>query len=136
MRYIAIVVLFAGLGMAGYAVVLAQDHIERIQAEQTVVQEVPTVRVAVFASDLPQGHVVQESDLRVVEYTEGAVPPARITELAQAVGMSIRADVLSGQPVLTPVLSAEPIAMRPLIILVRRGTETDHVCVARCPEES
>lgn len=136
MRYIAIVVLFAGLGMAGYAVLLAQDHIERIQAEQTVVQEVPTVRVAVFASDLPQGHVVQEADISIVEYTTAAVPPTRITDLMQAVGAHVVRDVQAGTPVLLPLVSTEPVAMRPVNIRVRRGTETSVVCVLRCPEES
>jgi Flp pilus assembly protein CpaB len=132
-RYIAISVLFVGLGLAGFAAMQAQAMITRIQAENTVIQEVPTVRVATFAQDLPRGHLITEADLVVVEYTASSVPPSAVQELPS--GQWLARDVASGQPVLARDVSVEPVDRSAQYIRVRRGAETSWACVAFCPDE-
>lgn len=131
MRWIAISVLFVGLGLAGFAAVQAQAMIERIQAENTVVQEVPTVRVVAFARDLPRGYRVTAEDLRYVEVVEGPLVVRGYGEAA--IGMWTTRPVSAGAPTAEDALSATEVALEPRYVSVRRGTETAWVCVEFCP---
>lgn len=124
----AFIVLLVGLGLASLAVVQARAFM----SSTTVVQEVPTVEVVVFKSDLPRGHVVTPEDLMVMPYVEYSTPDTFLREASAVVGAHVVTDVAQGQPAVTNLLSQEPIEQRPVTVRERRAGKTSSVCIARC----
>jgi len=131
-RAITVSVMMVGIGLAATAVVLVNEELDTIRASHTTVQEVPTTTVAVFASSLPQGHIVTFEDMAGAQYVANAVPSS-IMVRADAIGMRLRNDVVAGEPVLASIVTNDLVEMVPVYIRTRRGTEVTHTCIARCP---
>jgi len=134
-RSVTALVLMLGLSLAGYAVYLANELIQQIEAENTVVEEVPTRLVATFAQDLPQGHILALEDMAGMRYVETSVPSS-IMLRADAVGSYVARDVRAGEPVLASLVSVDPIDPEPVLIRTRRGIEVTTTCLAFCKEGS
>lgn len=118
-RSFAVVALFVGLGLAGYAV----TQVQAVLAAASPIQEVPTSRVVTFATDLPQGHLITATDVTVVDFTTSSVPADAVPE-DKAVGFYLERDVLAGDVAREPILSWEPIEAvpePPQIVRVRKA---------------
>lgn len=132
-RGLAFGVLVVGLGLAGFAAVQAQAVIERAHASTTVVQEVLTERIVVFARDLPRGYLVTAQDLTTVDLVTGPLVVRGYGE--QAVGMWTTRPVSAGAPTAEESLSVTEVPLQGQFVTVRRGTDISRVCVAHCPED-
>ena len=85
MRLVFGLVLIAGLGLAGFAVYMAQNYIgayenalEEERAKQA--QSVQTTEVYVAANSLPYGQVITEEDVKLVPWPVAALPEKYFTE--------------------------------------------------------
>lgn len=134
MKIVAVLTLFSGLGLAGFATMQAQAYVSRIQEEQTVVQEVPTEQVVVFAHDLPRGHLIAQDDLTTVEYVAGQMRVEVAGE--SAIGQYTTRPVSAGQPTVVTALSVDEVPLQGEFVRVRRGTESVWTCIRFCGDPS
>ncbi|WP_102222596.1 Flp pilus assembly protein CpaB [Acidimangrovimonas sediminis] len=86
MRSVFGLVLIVGLGLAGFAVYMAQGYINRTQAELARERASrrppePTVTVFVAKKALPYGTKVTQDDVVAINWPKRALPPTAFTEL-------------------------------------------------------
>lgn len=77
MRLIAILVLIAGVGLAGGSVYYMYGKFQEAQAQlerQPKVRTIPTVMIAVATEHLKFGQPVTEKSVRMVEWPKNAAP--------------------------------------------------------------
>jgi len=87
MRMVFGFVLVLGLGLAGFAVYMAQDYIAAYQAElqkerAARAQMVPTVEVIVANRPLAYGEELAKEDVRIVKWPENAIPEGAFLDAA------------------------------------------------------
>lgn len=87
MRMVFGLVLVLGLGLAGFAVYMAQGFISKTQAEleherQARLKRVPTVEVFVVNRALKYGEQLQMEDVQKIAWPENALPEAVFTDEA------------------------------------------------------
>ncbi|MFU8864814.1 MAG: Flp pilus assembly protein CpaB [Rhodobacterales bacterium] len=86
MRAVFILVLLAGVGLAGFAVMMAKQQFDAYQAELAQAQSsqpesVPTVEVFVAKKTLNYGDALTPTDLRAVKWPENAIPEGSFAAL-------------------------------------------------------
>lgn len=86
MRLVFGMVLLVGLGLAGFAVYMAQGYINQYQAQlererANTAAIVPTVEVFVVNRQLRYGDKLMKEDVRVVAWPENAIPEGVFTAL-------------------------------------------------------
>lgn len=86
MRAVFILVLLAGVGLAGFAVMMAKQQFDAYQAELAQAQNnqpesVPTVEVFVATKTLNYGDALTPEDLRAVKWPENAIPEGSFAAL-------------------------------------------------------
>ena len=85
MRMIFAFILVAGMGLAGFAVYMAQGRFNEYQSvlddqRRALSQNVPLVRVFVSNSVLRYGQELTKEDVRIVAWPENAIPEGAFTD--------------------------------------------------------
>ncbi len=91
MRLVFALILFLGLGLAGWAVFMVQGKFNEYQtrlaiAEKNARPPVPLVKIIVASKPLEFGETIELEDLREVDWPENAVPEGSFQTLDQLVG--------------------------------------------------
>ncbi|MEM9250220.1 MAG: Flp pilus assembly protein CpaB [Pseudomonadota bacterium] len=88
MRAVFALVLVAGIGLAGFAVYMAQGflanmaaEVERLEAEKAKFPEL--TRIAVVTEGKAYGEVLREENVRLIAWQADAVPEGAFTDLAE-----------------------------------------------------
>jgi len=83
MRLLFGLVLVAGIGLAGFAVMMAQNYINAYQAElqRTKAQNIETVDIFVAADTMKYGAILTDKSVRQVKWPKEAVPAGAFTSL-------------------------------------------------------
>lgn len=79
MRAVFGLVLLVGIGLAGFAVYMAQGYLEQTQAQARAAAEraaaaVPTVEVYAMTRDIAYGETITAEDVEVIRYAEPYLP--------------------------------------------------------------
>lgn len=85
MRAVFGLVLIAGVGLAGFAVMMAKNQFEQYQtqlAQAQSVQTIPLVEVLVAKRTLNYGEALTQDSLRAVKWPADAIPEGSFTALA------------------------------------------------------
>ncbi|MDQ7079617.1 MAG: Flp pilus assembly protein CpaB [Paracoccaceae bacterium] len=85
MRIIFALILIVGMGLAGFAVYMAQGRFSQYQTElakqqQALKQNVPLKRVFVSTRPLRYGEKLTKKDVRIVAWPENAIPEGAFTD--------------------------------------------------------
>ncbi len=85
MRVIFALILIIGMGLAGFAVYMAQGRFSQYQSElarqqQALKQNVPLKRVFVATHQLRYGDKLTKKDVRIVGWPENAIPEGAFTD--------------------------------------------------------
>lgn len=85
MRLFFALVLILGIGLAGFAVYMAQDRFKQYQTalelqRQKLAKSVPLTKVVVAAKPLRYGQRLAPGDVRVIDWPAHAVPEAAFTD--------------------------------------------------------
>jgi len=114
------VILFLALVSGLMAAYLAFRFLRQPTVTSVVqASEAPTVAVMVAARDLPFGHVLQEQDVKPVEWPSAATPQGFAREASEVVGRGLISDIRMNEPFLaSKIASAEsgggiPLAITP-----------------------
>jgi pilus assembly protein CpaB len=88
MRMVFVLVLLAGVGLAGFAVYMAQGYISQTQAalereRAARAQAVPTETVFVVTESLGFGGLVTRENVRAIPWPKDALPEGAFTDIAQ-----------------------------------------------------
>lgn len=110
MRLIFALVLFVGIGLAGFAAMQVQgiltDYETRLAvAEKNAQPPIPLVKIIVAAKPLEFGETIEAEDLREVDWPQNAVPEGSFQTLDQLVG----ADGMEPRYVMRPTVKDEVI---------------------------
>jgi pilus assembly protein CpaB len=97
-----VLVLALVCGLA--AAVLAVNHLQQ-PTTAVAAPETPRNRIALAASDLPQGAVLREEDIRVVGWASSELPRGYAASAAELVGRGIMAPIRANEPILTSKLA-------------------------------
>ncbi|GAA4222865.1 pilus assembly protein CpaB [Sagittula marina] len=94
MRLVFGLVLLVGIGLAGFAVYMAQNYIGAYetaldQAQQNQVASVPTKMVYVSVNAIPYGHEVTEDDVKLAPWPVEIMPEGVFTEDSPFLGPGI-----------------------------------------------
>ena len=86
MRAVFVLVLIAGLGLAGFAVMMAKKQFDAYQQQLAQAQSqqgevIPTVEVFVAKKLLNYGDVLKEADVRAVKWPANAIPEGSFATL-------------------------------------------------------
>lgn len=86
MRAVFVLVLLAGVGLAGFAVMMAKQQFDAYQmqlaqAQSSQQESVPTVEVFVANKTLQQGDALTPDDLRAVDWPINAIPEGTFAAL-------------------------------------------------------
>lgn len=118
MRMVFGLVLVVGLGLAGFAVYMAQGYINQTQAQlqrERAAREhaVPTVRVFVAKKPLKYGEKLKPEDVVAISWPKPALPKTVFTELKGKGPRALFPNDLPGElrSVLTPIAQYEPITI-------------------------
>ena len=85
MRMIFGLVLILGIGLAGFAVMMARNYIGAYQAElaearSSTERAVPTTEVFVAKNELRYGQLLEKSDVRLVRWPDASLPAGVFTD--------------------------------------------------------
>ncbi len=85
MRIVFALILVIGMGLAGFAVYMAQDRFNEYQSvldsqRAALSKNVPLVRVFVSNVPLKYGHRLKKEDVRIVAWPENAIPEGAFTD--------------------------------------------------------
>lgn len=110
MRMVFALVLVLGVGLAGFAVYMAQSYIGQTQAELEAERAaralaVPTVRVWVVARDVTYGEQVTTADFGSIPWPQDAVPAGAFTDRA----VLFPPDAAPFRTILRPMEKYEPV---------------------------
>ncbi|MFV1988692.1 MAG: Flp pilus assembly protein CpaB, partial [Gemmatimonadota bacterium] len=94
------VILFLALVSGGLAAYLAFRFLRQPTTATIETAEVPTVSVMIAATDLPVGHLLQQEDMRVLEWPAEAVPDGFARDPSEVVGRGLIASVRMNEPLL------------------------------------
>ena len=94
------VVLFLALVSGLMAAYLAFRFLRQPAATPVQAAEVSTVGVVVAARDLPIGHLIQQEDIRVLEWPAGAVPDGFARDPSEVIGRGLLGSVRMNEPML------------------------------------
>ncbi len=88
MRAVFGLVLIAGIGLAGFAVMMAKKQFDTYQmqlsqAENIKDQIIPTIEVLVAAKTLNYGDILTKEDLRPVKWPTNAIPEGTFASMAE-----------------------------------------------------
>ncbi|MFW2587782.1 Flp pilus assembly protein CpaB [Sagittula sp. SSi028] len=94
MRLVFGLVLLVGIGLAGFAVYMAQNYIGAyenalVQARQNQVASVPTQMIYVSTKEIPYGHEITEEDIKLAPWPEEILPEGVFTENSPLLGPGI-----------------------------------------------
>lgn len=79
----------------------------------TLLRPAPQKAVVAAAADLPAGHVIAEGDLTTRQMAEEYIPADALTDPAEAIGMTLKADRTAGDLILASHISAERVELLP-----------------------
>jgi len=94
------VVLFLALVSGLLAAYLAFRFLRQPTTQPVQASEVSTTRVIVAARDLPVGHLIEQQDLRSIEWPMGAMPDGFARDPEEVIGRGLISPVLMNEPVL------------------------------------
>lgn len=98
----ALIPIVAAAFMGLIAAFLAR-HV--ISGKGPIVDRAPIVRLVVAKSDVAPGHALTAEDLTLAPIVAAAPPPNSYTDPARLVGRVVRGGLVTGQPVLDPLLA-------------------------------
>jgi pilus assembly protein CpaB len=99
------VILFLALVSGLLAAYLAFRFLRQPTTAPIQAAEVSTVGVMIAARDLPVGHLLQQEDMRVLEWPVGAVPDGFARDPSEVVGRGLIASVRMHEPLLFSKIS-------------------------------
>ena len=123
MLLILALAIISGLA-AGYA---ALQYLDDRPPPMVADQGRETVPVVLASRDLPLGAILEEDDLRVVDWPAGAVPTGFTSSREGLVGQAIVGDITANEPILATNLADE--GLRGLIPLIEPGMRAMSVAV-------
>src|SRR4051812_79452 len=115
MRPITLALIAIAVIAAGSAVIVAKRAIEHRAADAAAHQKalVQEVEILVAAIDLPQGHIIRETDLKWDRWPTGAADPARFivrvedeAAIGRLPGSATRRPIIAGEPITAAALFA------------------------------
>jgi pilus assembly protein CpaB len=100
-KWIALVLALVSGGAAGY---LALNYLHRPMAPLTA-RPAGSAQIAVAARNLPVGSVLSPSDVKLVEWPAGNIPPGYAASAQEVVGRGLIMPVTTNEPLLTSKLA-------------------------------